>query len=182
MIRSLLLVLLLVSAPILAQAQEGSPAAEHKWSVSTGLGFASSIGSGPVTQSGFNWQADGQYRLLDNISVGLYMQVVPFTGGTLFSFAPDARYHFGFLRENSNEFVSKLTPYAGLGMGLAHVGSDFGNASANSFLLAFIVGMEYDLTDKIALTSDMRFNIVAPTLVGDRFYYSWQLIGARYRF
>jgi opacity protein-like surface antigen len=184
MIRSLLLVLILVAAPVLAQAQEGSPGAEHKWSVGTGLGFAASIGSGPLSQSGFNWQLDGQYRITDSISAGIWMQVVPVTLATVFAMAGDARYHFGFLRGNSNEFVSKLTPYAGAGMGLWHIGADVGNLSDNAFLFSMIAGMEYDLTDHFALTSDMRFNILGGTApaINDSFYFSWQIIGARYRF
>ena len=36
-----------------------------------------------------------------------------------------------------------------------------------------------DIARRIALTSDMRLNIVSGA---DNFYYSWQLIGARFRF
>jgi hypothetical protein len=197
-IRSIVVALVLVTAPILVHAQEGSPGAERKWSVSTGIGFASSIGAFSTpspfffpffrpavispSQSGFLWQLDGQYRVTPEISVGGFLQVAPFTGGTLFSIAADGRYHFGFLRSQSNEFLSKLTPYAGVGFGLGHVGSDFGDVSDNAALFSFIAGIEYDVTDQVALTSDMRFNVLAGELFGDSFYYSWQIVGARLRF
>jgi len=187
---ALILVLSAAVSPIVAHAQAGSPGADHRWSVGTGIGFASSIGGGGPSilgfrfpsQSGFLWQLDGQFRIMDPISVGLFMQVVPVTGGTVFSFAADGRYHFGFLHEQSNEILSRLTPYAGFGFGLAHFGADFVNVSANGALFSFIFGIEYDVTDHIAITSDMRFNAVAGNDSGDSFYYSWQLVGARYRF
>jgi hypothetical protein len=194
-IRSIVLALFLVTTPLLAGAQEGSPGAEHKFSVSTGIGFASSLGEYgapapfffPFTrsflpsQSGFLWQVDAQYRVAPAVSIGGFMQVSPFTGGTLFSIAADGRYHFD-LGAQSNEALSKLTPYAGVGFGLSHVGSDFGDASDNAALFSFIVGVEYDVTDHVAVTSDMRFNVLAGELFGDSFYYSWQMVGARYRF
>lgn len=184
MIRSILLSVVILAAPFFAQAQEGSPAAEHKWSVGTGIGFASSIGSGPLSQSGFNWQLDGQYRITPSISAGVWMQVVPVTGATVFSMSGQGLYHFGFLRDSSNEFASKLTPYAGIGIGLWHLGLDVGALSDNAFLFQMIGGIEYELTERVGLTSEMRFNILGGTApaVDDSFYFSWQLIGARYRF
>ena len=173
MIRSLLLALILVSAPLLAQAQAGTPAAEHKFSVSTGLGFMSSIGSGAGSVSSFLWQIDAQYFLTDAISAGLFMQVGTPDGGTIFFFAPDVRYHFNVM--------DKLNPYAGFGFGLAHAGSDFG-LSDNGALFSFIAGVEYDIMDQVALTSDMRFNAIAGNTANDSFIFTWQIIGARYRF
>ena len=162
-----------------AAAQEStSPATQYPLSISTGLGFASSLGS----TSGFNWQLDAQYRVSDSVSVGGYMQVFAPTGGTFFNLAGDVRYHFDIVQSESDEVLSKITPYAGIGMGLAHVGADFGPLSDNAFLIAFIVGAEYDLTDRVALTSDMRFNVFVGHLFGDSFAFSWQIIGARYRF
>jgi opacity protein-like surface antigen len=180
-IRSVLLALIVVLAPLAAQAQGSNPGAEHKWSVGTGIGFGSSIGSGPFSQSGFLWQLDGQYRVTDPLSVGLYLQVVPVDGGTIFTFAADGRYHFD-LSSQSNDFVSRLSPYLGFGFGLAHAGSDFSNASDNGALFAFIAGIEYDINDHVALASDMRFNLVAGNDTNDTFFYTWQIVGARYRF
>ena len=99
------------------------------------------------------------------------------------------RYHFNFLHSQSNSVISKLTPYAGLGMGLWHVGGDLGNFgtvdfSDNAFLFSMIFGIEYDLSEHVALTSDMRFNILGGTApqIDDHFNYTWQIAGVRYRF
>lgn len=183
MIRSILLALvLLLSTSSMATAQEGSPGAERKWSVSTGLGFASSVGVGRLSQSGFNWQIDAQYRITDSIAAGLMMQVIPVTGATVFAMVPEVIYYFGFLQNNSNEFVSNLVPYAGVGLGLSHVGADFGPFSDNALIVPLIVGVEYNINEHFAATSDMRFNIIGGSIVNEHFYYSWQIAGIRYRF
>lgn len=171
MIRTFAVVSIFITAPLLAHAQARSPGAEHKFSVGTGIGFAADFG----IQTGFNWQLDAQYRVTDDVSVGGWMQVVPLTGVTLFSMEGDARYHFDVLRSNNNAVLSKVTPYAGLGMGFAHAGG----AAGTAFLFSFIGGLEYDVNDHVAITSDMRLNL---TSFNDVFYFSWQVIGARYRF
>lgn len=199
MIRSILVAVILLSMPLIAQAQKSSsnPGVDHRVSVSTGIGFASSVGTGTVDTSGFLWQLDGQYRATDNISAGINMQVVPFEifpfgvkyDATVFTFAFDGRYHFDVLHSQSNDILSKLTPYAGLGMGLWHVGGDLGNFGTvefndNAFLFSMIFGIEYDLNEHVALTSDMRFNILGGTApqIDDHFNYTWQIAGVRYRF
>ena len=52
--------------------------------------------------------------------------------------------------------------------------------------MSFPVGIEFDLSDHIALTNEMRFNFMAGAnklgLYSDTFYYSWQMLGVRYRF
>lgn len=166
MIRNAFLILILVTAPALAQAQEkaSNPGAKKKLSVSTGIGFAADI----YTQTGFNWQLDAQYRLADSVSIGGFMQVVPVGGGTLFNMAGDVRHHF--------LGSSKLTPYVGAGMGFSHIGGLVGTG----FLFSFITGLEYDLDERVAVTSDMRFNLTS--LTGDTFHFTWQMFGVRYRF
>ena len=174
MIRSLFAALILVASPLAAHA-EAMPAAEaHPFSVSTGLGFMSSIGSGSFSTSGFLWQADAQYFFTPNVAGGVFMQVVPFDGGTIFNLALDGRYYF--------PVADKLAAYGGVGFGLAHVGSDFGGFSDNGALFSFIVGAEYDIMEQVALTSDMRFNAIAGNSSTDSFLFSWQIIGARFRF
>ncbi len=170
MIRTILIILVFVTAPVLAQAQQAKKADDHKFSIGTGLGFASSVGPA----SGFNWQLDAMYKLNDKVSVGSWMQVVPVTGVTLFSMTGEARYHFNIMRDNKNDFLGKLTPYAGAGMGFSTAGG-FGSG----FLFSMIGGVEYDINEQMALTTEMRLNV---TSLADTFYFSWQLIGARYRF
>ena len=109
------------------------------------------------------------------------MQVVPITGGTVFNMAGNGRYYFGFLRDNSNDFIGNLSPYVGAGIGFSNFsGTSIGPIriipGGTEFLFTMNLGLEYDLTDRIGLNSDMRFNINSGP---DNFHFTWQLIGAR---
>ena len=195
MIRTMLLALILISAPLAALAQDdtkgSNPGAEHKLSIGTGIGFATPIAHSTVLdrgQTGFEWQLDVMYRITKAIAVGAWMQVVPVDHFVGFSLTGEARYHFNFLQSRKG-FLGKLTPYVGGGIGLYHVGGPDGDRSYDGLLFSFPVGIEFDLTDRIALTNEMRFNFMAAAnknIPGDRlsdtFYYSWQMIGARFRF
>ncbi|MDG2051095.1 MAG: outer membrane beta-barrel protein [Myxococcota bacterium] len=185
----MLLALILISAPLAALAQDdtkgSNPGAEHKLSIGTGIGFATPIAHiGNNGQTGFEWQLDVMYRITDSIAVGAWMQVIPVNNFVGFSLAGEARYHFNFLQSRKG-FLGKLTPYAGGGIGLYHVGGRTGASSYDGFLFTFPVGIEFDLTEHIALTNEMRFNFMAGANkagLSDTFYYSWQMLGARYRF
>ncbi len=191
MIRTMLLALILISAPLAALAQDdtkgSNPGAEHKLSIGTGIGFATPIAHAFNSgQTGFEWQLDVMYRITKAIAVGAWMQVVPVDQFVGFSLTGEARYHFNFLQSRKG-FLGKLTPYVGGGIGLYHVGGPNGNLSYDGLLFSFPVGIEFDLTDRIALTNEMRFNFMAAAnkpAIGrsDTFYYSWQMIGARFRF
>ena len=194
MIRTMLLALILISAPLAALAQDdtkgSNPGAEHKLSIGTGIGFATPIAhiNPPVDngQTGFEWQLDIMYRITKSIAVGAWMQVVPVNNFVGFSLTGEARYHFNFLQSRKG-FLGKLTPYVGGGIGLYHVGGRTGASSYDGLLFSFPVGIEFDLTERIALTNEMRFNFMAAankpgTGLSDTFYYSWQMLGARFRF
>ena len=189
MIRTMLLALILISAPLAALAQDdtkgSNPGAEHKLSIGTGIGFATPIAHAFNSgQTGFEWQLDVMYRITKAIAVGAWMQVVPVNNFVGFSLTGEARYHFNFLQSRKG-FLGKLTPYVGGGIGLYHVGGPNGNLSYDGLLFSFPVGIEFDLTDRIALTNEMRFNFMAAANKGplsDTFYYSWQMLGARFRF
>ena len=190
MIRTMLLALILISAPLAALAQDdtkgSNPGAEHKLSIGTGIGFATPIAHSTVLdrgQTGFEWQLV-MYRITKAIAVGAWMQVVPVNNFVGFSLTGEARYHFNFLQSRKG-FLGKLTPYVGGGIGLYHVGGPSGFFSYDGLLFSFPVGIEFDLTDRIALTNEMRFNFMAAANkagLSDTFYYSWQMIGARFRF
>lgn len=51
----------------------------------------------------------------------------------------------------------------------------------NAAVIQGILGLEYDLTDPFVLTSDARVNGIQSEGVSG-FYFSWQILGLRYRF
>jgi len=173
-IRTALAVLALLAVPLAATAQQAQKP-DHPLSVGTGIGFVAS-------ETAFLFQLDANYKLTDSFSVGPFFQVAPYDLSTLISLAIDGRYHVNFLHSQKDQILNKVTPYVGLGAGFTHLSIDNSSFGESAFLISILMGLEYDITEHIAFTSDMRFNIAAGDLFGDSFYYSWQILGARYRF
>ena len=174
MYKAILVALVLLVSPALATAQEGSkqaPRAANKLSVAGGIGFLSSIQSlgGPDQ---FLMQFDGLYNLTNNFAVGSVLQVGPASRSSTVAMSFEGRFYVPL--GDGEGVVGRLAPYVGAGLGFrSYTGFN------TEFLFPIIAGLEYDLTDNLALTSDMRFNITSGL---DNFYYSWQLVGARLRF
>ena len=43
-------------------------------------------------------------------------------------------------------------------------------------------GADYPITDSVSLGSSMLFNFLPDDVVDENFYFSWQVVGVRYRF
>jgi opacity protein-like surface antigen len=172
MIRHALVILAILLSPMALHAQESS-GDENRLSVGGGIGFASSIGN----TSAFLLQLDMLYRVTDHLSFGPMFQVAPQSFGSIISMSLDSKYGFD-LSHLDDDLLSKLTPYLGAGLGFTHF---TGGPGDTGFLISLITGLEYDVSDQVALTSEMRFNIV-PGDYFDTFYFSWQMVGVRIRF
>lgn len=174
MIRHALLVLVILFSPVALHAQEATHSTKGRISVNGGIGFASSI----LDTSAFLAQFDLLYHLTDNVSVGPMLHFAPQDGGTMVSMSLDSKYNMRF-RGNKDDAVRRLSPFFGVGFGFSHLTAGPGDSS---FLIALITGLEYDITDQVALNSEMRFNIMADDVFRDNFYFTWQMLGARIRF
>ena len=199
MIRSLAgaiaMAILLSPTALLAQeapgAQEPQNAKQtrreaYPMSVSAGIGFLASIDSSRPRccgRSQFLMQFDGLYSITNNVAAGVTLQAGPSGQSSTVAMSFDARVYFplGDGSGNGDGFVGRLVPYAGMGMGFRTYTSDFSSLEPGTtdFLFNPTVGLEYDVSDNFSVTTDMRFNVTSGR---DRFYYSWQLIGARFRF
>jgi hypothetical protein len=172
MIRALLLSILLAATPLAAQAEPG-PSDVTGWSVGGGIGFIASPGQ-------FLLQLDAPYRLSKLISVGPTFQLGASGSRTTVNASLDGKIHLPVFERSSNAFFGKLTPYFGVGVGFSHYNRS-NRSDESNLLIPVLTGAEFELTDQIALTSDMRFNIAATSDI-DTFFFSWQMIGVRYRF
>jgi len=43
-------------------------------------------------------------------------------------------------------------------------------------------GVALNFSSRVAVQSAMQFNIIPGSAAGEKFYYSWQIAGIRYRF
>jgi hypothetical protein len=176
MLRSIILAVAVLLAPtaLLAKEPAGSskPVREaHKLSVAGGIGFLADVNSAGG-KSQFLMQFDALYSLTNNIAIGSVFQVGPAGNSSTIALTAEGRFYFPL--GDGDGIIGKIAPYAGLGLGFRSYTSD-----TTDFLFPMILGVEYDLMEHLSLTSDMRFNITSGR---DRFYYSWQLVGARFRF
>ena len=171
LVMTTLLVSLMIANPTLA---EGPRKVEDPtgWSVGGGLGAIADPGQ-------FLLQLDASYRFSELFSLGPTFQLGASSFWTTVSTSLDGKIHLDLFGESDNPILANLTPYAGVGVGLTYY--DVFGFDETSLLIPVLIGVEYDLREDIALTSDMRFNVVATSDL-DNFYWSWQVIGVRYRF
>jgi opacity protein-like surface antigen len=188
MLRFTITVVALLLASGLAQAKEtdGSfrvkGARSHKgFSVGVGIGFTASPDS-------FLMQFQAPYDFGNGFALGPQLQLGLESGFTLVGATLDGRYSFD-LSYHRNDFVSRLEPFVSLGLGLAYMKIDVDvpfvpdlSADDVDFMLNPGLGLSYRLSERIALESVMQFNIVPGDVLGDKFYYTWQMLGARYKF
>jgi hypothetical protein len=129
--------------------------------------------------------AELPYSVTDHFSLGPAMQLGVDSDLTIFTFTANARYAFDLSRALP-EFDGrhKLKPFVQGGIGLARYSVDVPgpDPSDTGFLLQLGFGIDYYLTESIALGSNMLFNVMPAEVLGDRFFYSWQMASLRFHF
>ena len=163
------LALLTTAATAHAQEDDGQSTREKRgWSLGAGIGFLADVNTaGGPTQ--FLMQFDALYNVSNKFAMGATFQVGPAGGSSTIALSFDGRFYLG-------KGDGPLTPYVGAGIGFR---DNTGATGGADFLFPILFGVEIDVTDALAVTSDMRLNI---TSGDDNFYYSWQILGARLRF
>ena len=118
-----------------------------------------------------------------NLSVGPLVEIGVADDVTLVAPTINARYFLDF-SDASEAGLRRLRPYFQGGLGLTYLerGNGVARRDGVGFLLNMGVGVEYPLTKVLSLGSGLLFNIVPGSVVGEKFYYSMQVIGVRARF
>ncbi len=157
-----------------APVYSGGSAARTGWSARAGIGFTADpdtlllnfelpysfdrlVSAGPMLQVGI----DGDERIIAptaNVSVTI----------------PDL----------PGERFDRLHPFALIGMGFAVIEDDNrrNDNSAAGFLITVGIGVEYQISDRFYVGSQMMFNILPEETLDQNFFYSWQLGGIRITF
>jgi opacity protein-like surface antigen len=80
--------------------------------------------------------------------------------------------------------LERVQPYGFVGLGFAVIEDDdrANDNSATDFLIHFGVGLEYQMSERLFLGSHMTFNFLTQEALGQTFFYSWQVGGARIAF
>jgi len=174
--KCVLVLLMSVIATQTANAQLNGIELED-FSFEAGLGFFAEDNF-----DGFMLNFGPSFHIDDNWSAGVDMQFgfEDDDDALLFSMPFYGQYDFNNFNTDI-DIVKDMHAFAKLGMGFTHVDvDDFANDTG--FLFVIGGGVAYTLTDHIDIESRMQFNITTNDFFEDDFYFSWEVISARYRF
>jgi len=148
-------------------------------SLETGIGFTSS----PDT---FLLAVEMPIRIAPQVDLGPLVQLGISDRRTIVAPTLNARYSFDLTRWVTSErpLFKRLRPiaYGGLGFAYLHQDGRPGSDDDTGFLLDFGFGAEYDVADRVSVGSRMTFNFLPGDVLGENFFFSWQVATARFRF
>jgi hypothetical protein len=172
--KPLLVALVLAASPLGAQARGEAPV-----SLETGIGFTAD----PTT---LLLATELPIRVARDVELGPLLQLG--VGDERLIVAPtvNARYSFPLSRyvDDRHPAWARLRPIAHGGLGFAYSERDRrgGDEDDLGFLFNLGAGIQYEATDRIAFGTRMTFNVMPVEVLGDHFFFSWQLAQLRYRF
>jgi hypothetical protein len=139
--------------------------------VKGGLGFT----LGPTD---FLLALEGSYFLTNDLAVGPLFQLGIDDDPFIFAPSLNARYLFDL------RGLGRLRPLVEGGIGLVYECEDIGprDRDETGFLFNFGGGFQYFLTDGVAVGSEVLFNFVPDEVLGDRFFFSWQVLAVSFFF
>jgi opacity protein-like surface antigen len=158
---------------------QSSPAASPSsaltgWSLRAGIGFT----EGPET---FLMNFEVPYAFDRWVSAGPMLQVGVDNNETIV--APTMNVTLS-IPDMPGTLFDRVVPYTFAGMGFAVIEDDNrrGDNSSVGFLIPFGFGVEYRVSDRIALGSQMTLNFLPKETLDQNFWFSWQIGGVRFSF
>lgn len=163
--------------PAAAQHVSAGPSGANRWSLQAGPGFTAS-------PTAFHFQVGAEYGITPGLGIGPLFQLA--ANDDVLILAPTANVRYGFdLSGAGDEFVRNLRPYVQGGLGFAYVDRDhrWRDREDTEFLLNGGFGVEYALTEDLALGTGMLFNgMPVDDAAGEDFFFSWQVVSFRFGF
>jgi hypothetical protein len=189
-------VLLSIALPGPSLAQDWGAESDENWSQPTNSRSAEtgSGGSGPSTgwslRAGIGFIADPNAFLLNIeapyafdrwVSVGPMFQIGLDDNNTIVAPTVNVTLRVPDLPGGS---LDRFHPYGFAGMGFAYIKDDNrrNNKSSAGFLINFGFGLEYQVSNRFSVGSQMMFNFLPEEVLDEHFFYSWQIAGARFAF
>lgn len=144
------------------------------WSLQAGVGFTAD----PDT---FLMNFEAPYAFNEWVSAGPAMQVGVEDHHTIVSPSANVRLTIPDLPGRS---FDRVHPYLFTGLGFAYVEKDRGRNDGDGvgLLIPVGVGVEYQVSEKVFLGSQMMLNFLPKETKGESFYYAWQIAGLRFAF
>jgi Outer membrane protein beta-barrel domain len=193
-----LAIAVLLAAPAGAQSREYPSDLSSDYGQDDSGGGASRDGAGPFSlrgglgfsagPTGFLFGLEGDYEVVDQISLGANVQVGVGDDVTIVSPSLFARYRIDLA--GIDESLSDVEPSLRLGVGFTHWDRDVPfNRSIDDtvFLLDLGTGLEYRVSPHFAVGTLMHFNVMPTGVFEDRpqqdkFYFAWEVVTFRFQF
>jgi len=148
---------------------------DGRFSVQGGAGFTANPES-------FLLEFEGAYEFGEGFAAGPAIQIGLEDHFVLVSPTVFGRYGFD-LGGGSDQMLDRLTPYVQTGLGFTYIEEGRRNTRDEAdFLVNVGLGADYALTEQVSVGSRMLFNFLPDKVMGQGFYYSWQVASLRYRF
>ncbi len=186
-IRGSIFVSFLIVACLTLGAAGSASAQQSSSGSSDGSGFSVAAGMGFFAEDnfdGFLLNFEGSYHLDEHWSAGVDFQLGFANDALLFSMPFFGQYDFGNFPVDV-PVLQDMHAFVKTGMGFTYAEVDLPgrrNVDDTGFLFVLGGGVAYPVTDNISLESRMQFNITTNRFFEDDFYFSWEVIGARFRF
>ncbi|MFO0689898.1 MAG: outer membrane beta-barrel protein [Myxococcota bacterium] len=192
----------LLAAP-LAQAQDWGDDSSEDWSspqpAQPSPRTTSSSGASRSRNAAAGWSFQGGIGFTADPDTFLMNFEAPYAFNRWFSFGPAMQVgindHRTIVAPTGNlrltipdlpgRAFDRVHPYAIAGMGFAVIDNDTNgrdNSAATGFLIDFGAGVEYQVSEKVFLGTQMIFNVLPDQVKGEHFYFAWQLGGIRFAF
>lgn len=161
------------STPTRRSSSAGRSAAAG-WSLQAGVGFTAD----PDT---FLMNFEAPFFFNEWIAAGPAMQVGVEDHHTIVAPSANVRITIPDLPGRS---LDRLHPYAFTGIGFAYVEKDRGRNDGDGvgLLIPFGVGVEYQVSQKVFLGSQMMFDFLPKETKNEGFFFAWQMAGLRFAF
>jgi opacity protein-like surface antigen len=183
--RSFFLVLVLVVVGV-AVVAVGPVSAQQSNSDGSGLSVTGGIGFfAEPNFDGFLLNFGGSYHFDEHVSAGVDFQLGFDDDFVLFSMPFYGQYDFGKFQVDV-PVLEDMHAFVKTGLGLTHVNGDRPGGAKNErdtgFLFIIGGGVAYPVTENVSIESRMQFNITKNRFFEDDYYFSWEIVSARFRF
>jgi hypothetical protein len=152
-----------------------SPTLSPSWLLRGSVGFT-------LDPDTFLMGLEGDYSLTKELFLGPLVQIGVSDDHVIVAPTANLRYEFA-LPEKPKE-LKNLKPFLQVGMGFVYMHKDQKHHDRDDvgFLINPGFGVDYYLTDKFALGTNMLFNVVPGDVLDQHFFFSWQVLTATYKF
>ena len=127
------------------------------------------------------------YHVMRSVSIGTQLHLGVDDDQSLVAPVAYGRYHLFLSDFGLGEMFDPVSGYGHVGLGINYQDFDGSRRPRRDddeleFMWNTGLGVEYALNDEVSINSQMMLNFMPDGVFGDHSYFSWEIVGVRYRF